>query len=358
MKKAVSLFTVLTIFICILTSCGKSAVTVGGTVSVTDCAGRTVEVPADPQSICTLCPYTGTIITLMGFAGRVTSTCNNIARSNLLREICPEISDAVVVKNSGDINAEEILSLDTDLIFAEMGVLENRDQISKLETMGIPYVLIGYDTPEKQFEATRVIGNALGVPEKAEKYISYFKSVIDTVKEKSNLITEKKRVYHSVNEAVRTDSGGSYCDLWIKLTGAENVSAETDGLRVEGNKSFTTLEQIYTWNPDLIICNEARVDDYILSDPKWEGLDAVINRQVYQIPVGITRWGHPTSIETPLAIMWLAQLLYPDIYDFDIDDEIRKFYKEFYSYNISDGWIEAIKDGDNMRTPKTNKAGE
>ncbi len=358
MKRAISLFTAL-IMVLSFTSCGlnKSATAVK-TVSVTDCAGRAVEVPADPQSICTLCPYTGMLITVLGFADRVTSTCNNVARSNLLNEIRPEIGNAVVVKNSGDINAEEILNLNTDLIFAEKGVLENSDQLAKLETMGIPYVLIGFETLEEQFEATRVIGNALGVPEKAEKYIEYFRDTIDSVKEKSSLITAKKNVYHSVNEAVRTDNKGSYCDLWIELTGALNVSAQTDGLRIEGNKSYTTLEQIYIWNPDIIICNEALVDDYILSDPKWTGLDAVINRQVYQIPIGVTRWGHPTSIETPLAIMWLAQLLYPEIYDYDIDAEIRNFYKEFFSFDISDEWLEAIKGGNNMRTPKTNKAGE
>ncbi len=358
MKRAISLFTAL-IIVLSFTSCGLNrSATAVKTVSVTDCASRTVEVPSDPQSICTLCPYTGTLITLLGFADRVTSTCNNVARSNLLNEICPEIGDAVVVKNSGDINAEEILNLNTDLIFAEKGVLENSDQLAKLETMGIPYVLIGFETPEEQFEATRVIGDALGVPEKAEKYNEYFRNVIDSVKEKSSLITEKKNIYHSVNEAVRTDNKGSYCDLWIELTGAVNVSAQTDGLRIEGNKSYTTLEQIYIWNPDIIICNEAQVDDYILSDPKWEGLDAVINKQVYQIPIGITRWGHPTSLETPLAIMWLARLLYPEIYDYDIDAEIRNFYKEFFSFDLSDEWIEAIKDGNNMRTPKTNKAGE
>jgi iron complex transport system substrate-binding protein len=43
--------------------------------------------------------------------------------------------------------------------------------------------------------------------------------------------------------------------------------------------------------------------------------------EVYQIPIGITRWGHPSSFETPLAILWLMKLLYPGSFEVDM---IRK----------------------------------
>ena len=95
------------------------------------------------------------------------------------------------------------------------------------------------------------------------------------------------------------------------------------------------------------------MDDYILTDEKWQGLGAVIAGKVYQIPIGVTRWGHPTSVETPLALMWLAELLYPDMFDINIDAEIRQFFNTFYGFAIDDEWIEAIKEGDNMRRPKT-----
>ena len=86
------------------------------TIEVTDCAGRTVSVPADPQSISCVCPFSGAYIVMFGAGGKITSACNNMTRSLLLSSICPSVADAIVVKNSGSINAEEILEQNTDLL--------------------------------------------------------------------------------------------------------------------------------------------------------------------------------------------------------------------------------------------------
>lgn len=358
-KRVISCLLILSVILSVFSSCGvirNSPESAGKTITVTDCMGREVQVPSDPQSICTLCPYSGMMVVMLGYGDKVTSTCNNVARSNLINEICPSIQNAEMVKSSGDINAEEILSLNTDLIFVEDGIFRNEDQLAKLETMAIPYVVVGFQTIEEQFEATRVIGKALNAEEKAEKYIGWFQSVIDYVSSSIADVTDKPVVYHSVNEAVRTDEKGGYCAQWIDYTGVVNVSAEdTDSLELNGKKSFTTLEQIYLWNPEMIICNEGGVDEYILSDSKWEGLDAVRNGRVYQIPVGITRMGHPTSIETPLAILWLAQLAHPDIFDYDYSAKLREFYKDFFDFDLSDEWIDAMLEGNDMRTPKQNR---
>ena len=100
------------------------------------------------------------------------------------------------------------------------------------------------------------------------------------------------------------------------------------------------------------------MDDYILSDEKWVGLSAVQTGRVYQIPIGITRMGHPTSLETPLALLWLTKLLYPDTFKVDLDAEIKDFYQFFFGYKLSDEWLAAIKDGSEMRTPKTQEKSE
>ena len=338
--------------------CAKGNTPVSGEITITDCAGRTVQVPRDPQSICTVCPFSGQMIILLGAGEHITSTVNNVARSNLLSEICPAIDNAVVVKNSCSINAEEVMALDTDLIFVNTGAYETDAERAKLDVMGIPYVVIGYETIDEQLEAIRILGQALQKEDAAERYIEWFRSTIKRVDDALQNVESPVRLYHSVNEAVRTDKPGSYCAEWIAHTKVVNVSLESGALQTEGEKSYTTLEQIYAWDPDIIICNEAQVDDYILTDEKWQGLTAVTEGRVYQIPIGVTRWGHPNSVETPLALLWLAQLLYPDRFDIDMDEEIRQFFETFYGFAIDDEWIEAIKEGDNMRRPKTENGVE
>ena len=86
------------------------------TIEVTDCAGRTVSIPADPRSVSCVCPFSGAYIVMFGAGDAITTACNNMTRSLLLASICPSVADALVVKSSGSINAEEILEQDTDLL--------------------------------------------------------------------------------------------------------------------------------------------------------------------------------------------------------------------------------------------------
>ena len=358
-QRFAAFFLVCAILICALTACADAPAASGTGIAVTDSAGRDVRVPEDPVSICTVCPFTGQMAILLGVGDRITSTVNNVSRSELLCAICPSVRSASVVKNSGSVNAEEILRLETDLIFVNESTFADADERAKLDAIGVPYVVVGYETIAEQLDAVHIIGQALGKEREAAEYIRYFQDTLDMLTNALRDVPDLPRLYHSVNEAVRTDAADSYCAEWISYTGACNVSTQGGALRPDGSKAYTTLEQIYAWDPDLIICNEAKVDDYILSDSKWQGMRAVREKRVYQIPIGVTRWGHPNSVETPLAMMWLAKLLHPDIFaQLDIEQQIRDFYRTFYDYSLDDAWLTAITEADDMRKPKTEKGGE
>lgn len=327
-------------------------------IEVTDCAGRTVSVPADPQSVSCVCPFSGAYIVMFGAGDSITTACNNMTRSLLLASICPSVADALVVKSSGSINAEEILEQDTDLLVVNGELYADPDERQKMDNMGIPYIVIEFDDLESQLHAIEVLGQAFGAEEKAEQYTAWCRSVYQAVANAADQYTGTPiRLYHAVNEAVRTDEKDGYCAQWIALTGAENVSVSGE-LEQEGNKSYTTLEEIYNWDPDMIICNEAGVDDYILTDDKWQGLRCVREGEVYQIPVGVSRMGHPTSSETPLALMWLMNLLHPDLYPIDFTEELISYYDTFYDYPISEELAEAMMEGDEMRAAKVSVSAE
>jgi len=287
------------------------------------------------------------------------ATTNAVKRDLLIQAMCPPLRDAVVVKSSGSLHAEEVLRLDIDLIFVNEELWADADERAKLDALGIPYVVIGFTDMEGQMKAARVIGEALGETDEAEAYVAWYQESIDRVARVVADIPEDEipRLYHSVNEAVRTDYAGSVPADWIAVTRVHNVSLGSD-LQMSGDHAYTTLEQIYAWDPDLIIANEPGVDDYILSDPKWAGLRAVREGRVYQIPVGVTRWGHPNSVETPLALLWLAELLYPDRFDIDIVAEMKHFYKTFWDYDMDDETAAAVLKGDGIRTPKENRPEE
>lgn len=339
---------------CFLSGCGQqSPEPSASTRTVTDCAGRSVEIPVTPESICCVCPFSGPFIVMFGAGDSITSACYNMTRSELLRIICPAVEDATVVKNSGSLNAESILDLDTDLILVDGSTYRISDERSKLDTMGIPYIVIDFTDLESQLDAVEFLGTVFDQEEKAEEYTAWCRCVYSDISATvSQLNSSPIRLYHAVNEATRTDEEGSICAQWITMTGVINVSADKE-LEHDGEKTYTTLEEIYSWDPDMIICNEAGVDDYILSDSKWAGLRCVRTGDVYQIPVGFSRMGHPTSTETPLAAMWLMNLLYPEQYDIDFKAELQTYYHTFYDYDIGEELTEAILAGDGMRSART-----
>ncbi len=116
------------------------------------------------------------------------------------------------------------------------------------------------------------------------------------------------------------------------------------------------LEQIYIWNPEVIIVNEPRVKKKILKNRQWAALKAVIQKKVYQMPLGISRWGHPGSIEIPLSILWLSKKLYPDDFkEIDMVKETKNFYTIFFNYELSDSLAQDILSGKLIRKPKKRK---
>ena len=176
------------------------------TIEVTDCAGRTVSIPADPQSISCVCPFSGAYIVMFGAGEKITTACRNMTRSLLLASICPSVADAIVVKNSGSINAEEILEQDTDLLVVNGELYADPDERQKLDTMGIPYIVIEFDGLDSQLDAIEVLGRAFGAEEKAAQYTAWCRSVYaDVAAAAGEYDGTPVRLYHAVNEAVRTD---------------------------------------------------------------------------------------------------------------------------------------------------------
>ncbi len=160
-------FLILFVSLCACTSEKRSP---NGDITVTDCAGREVSVPSDPKSVCVLCPFSGPIIVMLGFGDRITSFTNNAARSKLLMQICPSLENAAVVKNSGSVNAEEIMSRNTDLMIINSGVYESEAERAKIEAIGAPYIVIDFETIEDQLKAVDILGKTFASEEKAQKY--------------------------------------------------------------------------------------------------------------------------------------------------------------------------------------------
>ena len=205
--------------------------------------------------------------------------------------------------------------------------------------------------------AVTMMGEAIGAGERAARFNAYYRDCIRRVRAVVRNIPqdERIRVYHSTTEAtVTTGEHGLPAD-WLEQVGVINVTTDRTLRRFEG-KTHASIEQIMLWDPEVILANETGVVKSILNDRKWAAIRAVKKRRIHQMPIGISRWGHPGSLEIPLAILWTAKTVYPERFpDLDIAAETRAFYQKFFSYDLSDEMLGMMLSGRSMRLPKNNR---
>lgn len=323
--------------------------------SVTDFAGRTVQLGKVERSAC-LYAISGQTVVMLGKSEQIVAVVPGLKRDQILNQLAPSLAVADMPAIGGVINIESLLNTKPDVIFIAPDVYRNKNEAEKLDKTGIPYIVVGYNSMAEQQKMIELIGKVVGAEEKAMQYNQYYQECIDRVQRRIGDVPAeaRPRVYHSVVDALKTDPFPSLSGDWLRAVGAINVAAE-DNVRSSGN--FISLEQLIVWNPQVIIVNEDGVADEIMGNPQWRAIEAVKNGKVWQMPVGISRWGHPGGLETPLALLWTAKMLYPDKFaDVDMTVETKSFYKEFFAMDISDELVKKILRGKGMIRKKGNEA--
>lgn len=245
-------------------------------------------------------------------------------------------------------NTEELLKINPDIILS-VGVIDDMavsqaDQIQ--EQIGIPVILINGELAafDKTYEFA---GKLLNREEKAQELAAYCQEVINDAQNKAKTIAmeERLRVYYAEGAAgLETDPRTSRHTEVLEMVGGINVAEVT----TKGSMGMTpvSLEQVLSWNPDVIISWGTTQGGYfgkIMTDPKWQGIAAVQNNQVYTVPNDPFNWfDRPPSANRILGIQWLGNLLYPDVYKYDMTQETREFYKTFYHYDLTDEEISSL----------------
>lgn len=318
-------------------------------ITVTDTSGRQVQIPASAQRIACLSPFSAYAAVMLGQGEKITAIPEEMKRDVLLLDLYPNLCSAPTVVAESSIKIDELLETKPDIVFVNPNTLDE-SELKKLEDNKITYLNISYADTRQQQDATSLIGRILGAGEKSQAYNNYYRKCLEKVSEVAGSIDERERVpiYHAVNEATSTDKAQSLSADWTFLAGAKNISVN-QSLRSSAGESFASLEQIVKWNPDIILVNEPETVKYIKTKPQLSSLGAVKEQQVYQMPVGISRWGHPEGIETPLAALWTAKILYPDRFqDVDIKAEAKAFYQTFFNYQASETMLDKILNAEGM----------
>lgn len=249
---------------------------------------------------------------------------------------------------NANLNMEALIAENPDVIVdigqAKGNIAEDLDALS--DQLGIPVVFIEATIPTME-SAYQKLGELTGNTEHTDKLAAFCKKLLDTSSEAAAAIPEESRktVYFAMgDQGFNTSAGGSIHADVIEQIGA--VNAANIEVASGGGTSEVSLEQIYLWNPDFIITDSQILFDKLKADPAWQELDAVKNGNLYKVPTApYSFMSNPPSVNRLIGIAWLAELVYPDYYEFDVKTEVSEFYKLFYHVELTEEELaEVLKD--------------
>jgi len=346
-KKTVCALLAALMIISAFSSCTKKETENDDTITITDHLGNLVEVPKEIDRIVIgkIYPLPSVISIFFDSAEKIVGMpepCMTAAENSLLSELYPEILAAETdYINGANLNIEALLELDPDVYIYNAADVQHGEICKKA---GIPAIAVSVN--KWDYDAVITLNNWIDLlsqmfpeNEKSELVDKYSKEVMARIKEKTkNLDAEEKEnvffLYQYTDTMIATSGNHFFGQWWADAVDANNVGSEIK----KDNSVTVNMEQIYAWNPECILItnftNAQPADLY--NDEKWSQIDAVKNKRVYKMPLGMYR-SYTCGVDTPVTLLWIAKTVYPELFkDIDITEETKKYYKDVFGVELTD----------------------
>ena len=325
MKKMISLVLTVMIGIGLLAGCGSSEPNAQGSRTITDGAGRQVEVPETVESI--VCVGVGALryTCYMGAAELVVGVEDHeITRGidRLYNYVNHEkFQNLPITGTNGVPYAEEIIAVAPQVIVMSKSANADADKLQA--QTGTPVVVIpGSDTTldNNAYETIRILGQLYGMESRAEELTAYLKGIQEDLDSRTRNIpdSEKPSVYVA-GVSFRGLHGfeGTEAEYGpFELIHANNL-ADTTG---QSGAFDIDLEQVLSWDPDIIFLDFNGMDliseSFAKNPDYYHALTAVQDGKVFS---QISFRSYASNLDTALADAYYAAcVLYPEQFA-DID---------------------------------------
>jgi iron complex transport system substrate-binding protein len=256
-----------------------------------------------------------------------------------------------------DGSAEEIVKLKPDIIINCFSINEKTKNDADIlsQQTGIPVFQVEIDMTEyhKTFD---LLGKLLHRETQTNLMDSFVHTYLDTIAVRAALFPDekKKRVYYAEGDCgLQTDPTGSFHSQVLDFIGAKNV-AEVSVLPGKGMSSVS-MEQILLWDPDVVLCWTGMGSSTfrcMISDEVWQSLRALKNGNIFQIPYVPYGWfDRPPGTNRIIGTIWTANLIYPDIFPYNMKEVTREYFRVFYHHVLTDGQLQDTLFPDPDKTP-------
>lgn len=207
---------------------------------------------------------------------------------------------------------------------------------------GIPTVFIQMDM-DSMAAAYKTLGEITGETEQAKSIAEYIENTLSETKRQVDAIPEANRIkvyYGQDNGLNAVVKGTVHSDVVDRSGGLNAVDMEES---VRGGISEISMEQLLLWQPDVVLFAPGSIYDDVPTRAEWQEINAIKDGEFYEIPEGPYNWmGRPPSVNRVLGVKWLTNLLYPDVFPYDMVKETQEFYKLFYHCDVTEEQVRAL----------------
>ncbi|PLT30329.1 cobalamin-binding protein [Peribacillus deserti] len=211
------------------------------------------------------------------------------------------------------IDMERTESLKPDLVLASLSVPGMERNIEELQKRNIPHVVLNPQSLDDIAEDLHTVGKLLGIEELAAERIRVYKSLISTIKEISDTITERPSLYWEWwPKPIFTPGKINWLTEISRLAGAQNLFQDVELASVQ-----TSDADVAERNPDVICLAWVGVPlrkvqpGIVKKRPGWDRLNAIKNDSILVLEEPLYCRPSPRLLD---GLIKLAKILHPEKY--------------------------------------------
>src|SRR5262245_8273381 len=272
---------------------------------------------------------------------------------SIIGQIYPTLAEVnTSVVTSGFVpNVEELLKISPDAVIQWSG--DDGHLIEPMERVGIKVVALGWGSRDIEKQHLQIVGRLSGHDDRVAAFLDWQTKTLAALDKGLASIPHKKRTTMVYIDTLANNEITIFpaAQFFFTAPGLRNLAYEAG---VSGSTAKITAETLLAWDPDIVGMNYYDVKQKpsdIYDNPVFSSLKAVKNHRIFKKPRL-----DPGSQEAPIVWQWMASVGYPEVFDFHLRSEIRRYYASTYGANLSEEQIDGVLNMDaNASSPSYSK---
>lgn len=303
-------------------------------ITITDMAGDVVNLKQNPRKVAVISRAAADMMIGFGLGDLVDGMYQSILKNKWTEVLYPDVTQ--YHSYGYNESAELFLSRGIELVLAP-----EKHLAEALREKGVNAITVNlYGTPRYDVVLYKIADLIAQIWPQTDEKVNLWKLELQQSIDAVTSVLETKEITSKTIHYVRgdKDNGIGYTDTIGALV--ETFYEDYFGLTYLGSQYASakpSLEDIMAKNPDIIVVGGAFQNKIIADIYNTEPqnlLKAVINNHVYHIPIGFVMW-EQNSMALPLFLYDQANKLYPEYFDFDIENLTKANFKRYFDVELT-----------------------